>query len=211
MGFASEYELLQTFIWSVSTEWPVVGNPQKTYLEVEPKGLFGIPDLVISIVERSSQTPAVVHTLAFEMKLSKWNKALTQAFRYRSFANVSYVVLDRDRIKPALLNIHQFICVNVGLLSIDPSGEVRCHFDPPSDLPYSERLTTTLENRVRARFAEATPPMFNQEHPSCSFVRTDGTALVSDTSEGATPHEPQALIGTMLSRNGWTPLGYRVK
>lgn len=103
---------------------------------VEPKGLFGIPDLLIANRKKGESDGKGITIIAFEMKLRNWKQALFQAFRYRAFSNISYVVLDHDYANPALKNIEKFQRSNVGLVSIDQKGHVHSHFKPANEEPY---------------------------------------------------------------------------
>lgn len=80
----------------------------------------------------------VTTTVAVELKRRKWRKAIKQASRGRSFADYKYVALDRDHIQPALDNIEDFRERNVGLMSIDDSGDCEIHFEPDRGQPHSE-------------------------------------------------------------------------
>ncbi len=57
---------------------------------------------------------------AFELKLSNWRRALMQAHRYRYFADVSIVVLPKNKIKIASSYLATFKSVKVGLWFFDP-------------------------------------------------------------------------------------------
>ena len=56
---------------------------------VEPKGLFGIPDLLIANREKEEGNSDWITVISFEMKLRNWKRALSQAFRYLAFSNIS--------------------------------------------------------------------------------------------------------------------------
>jgi len=80
----------------------------------------------------------VTTTIAVELKLSKWKKALHQASRGRAFAEYKYVALDEDHISRAHKNIDKFKSNNVGLLSINKDGDVTVYWTPERNQPYSE-------------------------------------------------------------------------
>lgn len=80
----------------------------------------------------------VTTTIAIELKLSKWKAALKQASMGRSFAEYQYVAVDHDHLNPALQNLEVFRANEVGLISIDQSGEVTIHWDPTRSRPYSD-------------------------------------------------------------------------
>lgn len=80
----------------------------------------------------------ITTTVAVELKLKKWQKAIEQASRGRSFAEYKYVALDHDHIDPALDNIDQFKKHNIGLLSVDSDGECFKHYEPSRTSPHSD-------------------------------------------------------------------------
>ena len=102
----------------------------------ELSGLFGIPDILIAD-SKESETP---HILALELKLSSWRRAIKQAFRYRSFAWESYVVIDYSKSSGALRNIDEFRRLNIGLATFSSSGSFRIHSRPRIRVPYSKGL-----------------------------------------------------------------------
>jgi hypothetical protein len=114
----------------------------------ELKGLFGIPDLVIAFVGQDFEREKI-RTFAFEMKRSNWKRALVQAFRYSSFADFSYVLMDRAYVHRALAHLDKFKRSNIGLASISKTGEVTWHYRPKPSPPYSKSLRQTLESRIK--------------------------------------------------------------
>lgn len=104
---------------------------------LEPLGLFGIPDVLVLNI-KNDNGEEYTETIAFELKLRKWKRALVQAFKYRAFAEKSYVVIDEGNVGPAIKSIEMFQKSNIGLLSIDEGGTVKSYFEPNSEDPYSE-------------------------------------------------------------------------
>ena len=146
MSFQSEVELMHKAMNSDFIQEIINQDNMKTYYENEAKGLFGIPDLIIT---KKPVNNTEVKTIAFEMKLSKWKRALIQAFRYKAFAELSYVMMDNKKINPALKNIESFKNSNIGLLSIDIDGNVFIHYTPTKEIPYNEVLEKKLHERIR--------------------------------------------------------------
>ncbi|NTV13452.1 MAG: hypothetical protein HGA96_05915 [Desulfobulbaceae bacterium] len=109
---------------------------------VEPKGLFGIPDLLT--VKISGRGPKTITTASFEMKLKNWKRALAQAFKYKAFSEFSYVVIDHHYARPALENINRFQKANIGLLSIDINGKIYSHVKPIKETPYCKSYKEQL-------------------------------------------------------------------
>ncbi|MGI4790230.1 MAG: hypothetical protein ACRYFS_15440 [Janthinobacterium lividum] len=164
MAFASEKDLFNAALSTVY--FKSLLNTGNAECLIEPKGLFGIPDLVIANVKNTSIEAVEIQGLAFEMKLRNWQRALFQAYRYRFFAQKSYVVMDHKRVQPALMQIERFIKSNIGLLSLSPDGEIYIHFEPTEEPPYCDRLRICLEqivlqenklrsDRVKSAFTEA--------------------------------------------------------
>lgn len=138
MSFRYENYMLQHLInYQVINNILLHKNKRTTiYYGCEVNNLFGIPDIVFTQYEDNK----LICTCAIELKLSNWKKALTQAFRYKSFAELSYVILDNSNIMPALSNIYDFKKRNIGLLGLDEEGRLYQYYLPEFKEPYSKRL-----------------------------------------------------------------------
>lgn len=147
MGFKSEEELFNTALTSHPIQHLVCLYANTTCL-IEPAGLFGIPDLVIASHDFSGNGEQQIMAFAFEMKLSNWKRALAQAFRYKAFAEVSFVVLDSKYINRALKQLDKFQRANIGLLSIDLDGNLQIHHQPSNDDPFCEQTRSNFERKV---------------------------------------------------------------
>jgi hypothetical protein len=86
--------------------------------------------------------------VSFELKLKNWKQAAKQAFRHKSFSNVSYVVLGSSYANAALSNIEYFKQYNIGLATFDNESLFEIHFKPKVNEPYSENLKQKLVNTV---------------------------------------------------------------
>lgn len=154
MKFKSEQELFETAIESPDLKKIVRQRyPQTLYL-IEPKGLFGIPDLVIANLDQSDNSRKRMRSFAFEMKLRNWKRALTQAYRYRSFSYYSYVMLDNSYIEPALKNIELFKRSNIGLLGIDVTGAIKIYHKPLLTMPYEKSMFRLLKDNLFEEFPD---------------------------------------------------------
>ena len=109
-----------------------------TYLK-ECQGLFGIPDFVFY-----SKQDQEISIISFELKLKNWKQAAKQAFRYKSFSNIAYVVLPSRNINVALNNIKHFEKYNIGLARFDTNSDFEILFKPESSTPYSENLNRKI-------------------------------------------------------------------
>lgn len=141
MAFSTELELVKTV--KSSQYLDKLTKPGPCIIKEEVKGFFGIPDLIV--VDHSSNDPI---SYAFEMKLSNWKRAHYQAFRYKSFVNKSYVIMDNDHISPVLKKIDRFLKSNIGLMSIDNSGRVYVHHNPYDEMPFSPQLALKFRNML---------------------------------------------------------------
>jgi len=90
-----------------------------------------------------------VHNFAIEAKLKDWKKALKQAYRYKWFAEYSFVVLDAHYAKPALKNITIFEKYNVGLASVTVDGKLKRHFNPKKEMPLDPKMQMLLSEKIR--------------------------------------------------------------
>lgn len=139
MVFSTEKEMIAVI--KNSDYIKKITYPGPSIIEDEVSGYFGIPDFVI--IKKNKKKPI---SFAFEAKLSNWNRALEQAFRYKAFTNKAYVIMDHDRINPALNNTEKFYKSNIGLLSIEKTGKVHTHYNPRIESPFSPQLHEKFNN-----------------------------------------------------------------
>jgi hypothetical protein len=140
VSFRSERELLNTALASPSFD-AALATDFGWHRFLEPKGLFGVPDLVLTSISCENGSWLCSETMAVEAKLRNWQKALKQAFRYRSFAHVSYVLLDRSYARAAVRNLDRFVRANVGLMTITPAGDVEIYHQAHRADPYCNQTT----------------------------------------------------------------------
>ncbi|WP_421827904.1 hypothetical protein [Larkinella sp.] len=116
----------------------------------ECKGLFGIPDYVIF----EEKNDCDFYIVSIELKLKNWQQALTQAFRYLSFSNKSFVVLDEKFIRPALNNINIFEQYNIGLASFNLNHDFKIYLNPVEITPFDPVLNENLTKLITASHAK---------------------------------------------------------
>ena len=87
-------------------------------------------------------------SIAFEAKLRNWKKALLQAYRYKWFAEYSYVILDDAHSNPAIQNIDSFEKMNVGLLTITTDGIIKENFHPKRQKPIDPSMQMLLSEFI---------------------------------------------------------------
>lgn len=134
--FTTEQEMSKLF------ERYLKANFGNTYLK-EYQGLFGVPDYIFYAKEDND-----ISIISFELKLKNWKRAVKQAFRYRSFSNVTYVVLSAANANAALNNIDWFERYNIGLAKFDKDNSFEIVHKPISTSPYSVRLNSRLKNDI---------------------------------------------------------------
>lgn len=93
--------------------------------------------------------PVFRNTFAVEAKLKDWKRALKQAYRYKWFAEYSYVVLDSHYSKSALNNIQAFEKHNVGLASISVDGKLIRHFNPQRQKPLDPKMQILFSEKMK--------------------------------------------------------------
>jgi hypothetical protein len=136
--FASELEMSKQF------EKYLKANFGKCYLK-EQEGLFGVPDYVLYAKHEKN-----TFIVSFELKLKNWKRAATQAFRYKSFSNTCYVVMEKKGAASAISNIDFFRKFNIGLAVFDASDGFEIVYQPLLDDPYSTELNHKLVQSVAA-------------------------------------------------------------
>ncbi|MCK9282577.1 MAG: hypothetical protein M0P71_18325 [Melioribacteraceae bacterium] len=117
-------------------------NFGNTYFK-EYQGLFGIPDFVFY-----SKYEDEVAVISFELKLKDWKRAAKQAFRYKSFSNIAYVVLSSKSVNSALNNIELFERYHIGLAKFDNESDFEILYKPESSKPFSDILSQKLVNSI---------------------------------------------------------------
>lgn len=101
------------------------------------------------IISTNTYTQIINKTIAIEAKLRNWSRALKQAYRYKCFANYSFVCLPSIFSGPAIKNIKQFRETEVGLLTIDNVGTVSTIYLPPRICPFNSRMSLLLNELVK--------------------------------------------------------------
>ena len=85
------------------------------------------------------------------LRLKNWKRALIQAFKYKSFANNSIVVIDENFKNRALKNIDEFKRYKIGLASFSSEKNFVIHYLPETDDPFSSSYHEVIESKVKRR------------------------------------------------------------
>ena len=127
---------------SIKFEHYLKQNFGNSYVK-ECKGLFGIPDFLFYLKNKEE-----ISIISFELKLKDWKRAAKQAFRYKSFSNLTYVVIPMENINAALNNIQIFEQYNIGLAKFE-EGHLEIIFKPRLQDPFSHELTSKIKKDLR--------------------------------------------------------------
>lgn len=110
----------------------------------EAKGLFGIPDQIVLFWKKDNRNRTIYRTIACEIKRYDWKRALSQAYRYKSFAHYSIVVLENAYVHRAKKAIEEFKSANIGLASLSFDGNITWCYKPRYQKPYSLHMEKLL-------------------------------------------------------------------
>jgi len=89
---------------------------------------------------------------AIEAKLKDWKRALKQAYRYKWFAEYSYVVMDAHYSNAAIKNLAVFEKYNVGLASLTREGVLKRHFSPKRQQPFDPKMQILFSEKIRNNY-----------------------------------------------------------
>lgn len=134
----------------------------------ELTGVLGIPDYVLV----RSSTTRMLYVVAVELKLRNWKQGLLQAYRYRNFANESYLVIDEVNFKAAHENLAEFQLANVGLATFNKQGVLWIHFVPQPSKPFSPAFAERMVKAYLSRNTGANSRPKSQVSLIPAFVRT---------------------------------------
>lgn len=91
---------------------------------------------------------SLTDSVAIEAKLKDWKRALKQAYRYKWFANKSFVFLPAENLSVPMENIHLFKQYNVGLASVSADQGIEVIYEPKSEEPVSSKMRIALNEHL---------------------------------------------------------------
>jgi hypothetical protein len=204
MEFLRESDLVEKAVPHLPLRrWLRVPESASLFQAREVKGFFGVPDFVAAVVPSDPDAVASTPSIAFEMKLSDWRRGLIQAFRYRTFARVVYLVLDASRVGPALRNSERFERSNVGLVGLDAKGTLTVYHEPDDEEPFCPHMAERFMWAIRTEGGELAEPHRSERElalekklPSCAPLaqRQPTKSRESGCSAGAVYHRGQPRI-----------------
>lgn len=143
---------------------------------------FGIPDYMIVEYENNS----IKSIISFELKLSSWKRGLAQAFKYKSFSNISFLVLDGDKKDLLKKHISNFKKSNIGLAVFNNKKEIDILFLPTIESPYSNlntrKVVTKLEEDKLLSNINKTKSSNNILYEKTIALNTNTVTLTSFTN-----------------------------
>lgn len=110
----------------------------------------------------SIKKPPFKYVVSIEAKLRDWKRALTQAYRYKTFSNQSWVLLDEAHILAALKSTNSFKNLGVGLASFSYQGDLRVYVQARTATNAS---STTLSWRTQALLSRMTKSVRTDPQP----------------------------------------------
>ena len=81
--------------------------------------------------------PIVDTIIAIEAKLKNWKRAMSQAYRYRGYADQAWVILDSSNANGAIAATKEFQRLNVGLKVMDKANRIETYVTPRFHPPKS--------------------------------------------------------------------------
>jgi len=141
MIFNSELEMSVLFREYLEKKYDTKNS---AYIIEEFISPFGIPDYMVVEYDNNS----IKSIISFELKLSSWKRGLVQAFKYKSFSNISFLVLDGDKKELIKKNISNFKNSNIGLAVFNNKKEIEILFLPSIESPYSSLNTKRVVKKL---------------------------------------------------------------
>ena len=135
MIYSTERQMSKDFEKYLKANW---GG---TYYK-ECQGLFGVPDYVCFYKHDK------IEIIAFELKLTDWQQAINQCFRYKSFADLTYVVLPEDVALRVAVHLDDFKQYGIGLVAFC-KDTFNILYKPMQNNPYSPDLRFKMEKKVK--------------------------------------------------------------
>lgn len=85
--------------------------------------------------------------IAIEAKLRNWQRGLYQAYRYRQYANKSYLALHSKYVHRALVNKEHFVRSNVGLIEVNDK-DIKIHIEPKRESSKENIYSALVYERI---------------------------------------------------------------
>ncbi len=131
--FDTEQEMVIALISILKSKSLSINQARDFVIMQEVEGLVGRPDILL----KSKKNKKII---TIELKLKNWKRALAQAYKYKSFSDISYVCMDEFNINTVLKHLDMFKKYNIGLITISKNKKVNIIFKPDATKPYAKDL-----------------------------------------------------------------------
>lgn len=131
--FETEQEMVIALVSILKNKSLSINHARDFIIMQEVEGLVGRPDILL----KSKKNKKII---TIELKLKNWKRALAQAYKYKSFSDVSYVCMDDSNIDSVLKHLDMFEKYNIGLITISKTKKVNIIYKPDISNPYSKNL-----------------------------------------------------------------------
>ena len=109
--FKNEQEMVWTLISILKNKSLSINQARDFIIMREVEGLVGRPDILL----KSKKSKKII---TIELKLKNWKRALAQAYKYKSFSDISYVCMDESNVDAVLKHLDMFEKYNIGLIHL---------------------------------------------------------------------------------------------
>lgn len=131
--FETEQEMVIALISILKSKSLSINQARDFVIMQEVEGLVGRPDILL----KSKKNKKII---TIELKLKNWKRALAQAYKYKSFSDISYVCMDESNIDSVLKHLDMFEKYNIGLITISKNKKATIVHKPNATEPYAKNL-----------------------------------------------------------------------
>lgn len=140
--FKTEQEMVIALISILKNKSLSINQARDFVIMQEVDGLVGRPDILL----KSKKNKKII---TIELKLKNWKRALAQAYKYKSFSDISYVCMDESNVASVLNHLDMFEKYNIGLITISKSKKVKIVYKPDATEPYAKDLYEKAEMKFK--------------------------------------------------------------
>lgn len=140
--FRTEQEMVIALISMIKNKSLSINEARDFLIMQEVEGLVGRPDIML----KSKKNKKII---TIELKLKNWKRALAQAYKYKSFSDVSYVCMDESNYDSVVKHIDMFKKYDIGLITISRNKKIRIVYKPNATKPYSSDLYKKVDRKFR--------------------------------------------------------------
>ena len=131
--FKTEKEMVIALVSMLKKKSVSINEARDFLIMQEVEGLVGRPDILL----KSKKNKKII---TIELKLKNWKRALAQAYKYKSFSDVSYVCMDESNYDLVEKHLDMFKKYNIGLITISKNNKVKIVYKPDATEPYLRDL-----------------------------------------------------------------------